>query len=110
MFNIASVELDWKGLTLKLETGMIARQADGAVKCSLGGTVVLCTVSASRDVDVSNDFFPLSVHYIEKSYSAGKIPGGFFKREGRPAENEILTSRLIDLLSLIHISEPTRRI
>ena len=96
MFNIASVELNWKGLTLKLETGMIARQADGAVKCSLGGTVVLCTVSASRDVDVSNDFFPLSVHYIEKSYSAGKIPGGFFKREGRPAENEILTSRLID--------------
>ncbi len=96
MFNIASVELDWKGLTLKLETGMIARQADGAVKCSLGGTVVLCTVSASRDFDVSNDFFPLSVHYIEKSYSAGKIPGGFFKREGRPAENEILTSRLID--------------
>ena len=96
MFNIASVELDWKGLTLKLETGMIARQADGAVKCSLGGTVVLCTVSASRDVDVSKDFFPLSVHYIEKSYSAGKIPGGFFKREGRPAENEILTSRLID--------------
>ena len=96
MFNIASVELDWKGLTLKLETGMIARQADGAVKCSLGGTVVLCTVSAARDVDVSNDFFPLSVHYIEKSYSAGKIPGGFFKREGRPAENEILTSRLID--------------
>ena len=64
MFNIASVELDWKGLTLKLETGMIARQADGAVKCSLGGTVVLCTVSASRDVDVSNDFFPLSVHYL----------------------------------------------
>ncbi len=96
MFNIASVELDWKGLALKLETGMIARQADGAVKCSLGGTVVLCTVSASRDLDVSNDFFPLSVHYIEKSYSAGKIPGGFFKREGRPAENEILTSRLID--------------
>ena len=130
MFNIASVELDWKGLTLKLETGMIARQADGAVKCTLGGTVVLCTVSASRDVDASNDFFPLSVHYIEKSYSAGKIPGGFFKREGRPAENEILTSRLIDRpirplfhhdfknetqvvctvinLSLIHISEPTR--
>ena len=96
MFNIASVELDWKGLTLKLETGMMARQADGAVKCSLGGTVVLCTVSASRDFDVSKDFFPLSVHYIEKSYSAGKIPGGFFKREGRPAENEILTSRLID--------------
>ncbi len=96
MFNISSVELDWKGLTLKLETGMIARQADGAVKCSIGGTVVLCTVSASRESDNSNDFFPLSVHYIEKSYSAGKIPGGFFKREGRPSENEILTSRLID--------------
>ncbi len=96
MFNIASVELDWKGLALKLETGMMARQADGAVKCTLGGTVVLCTVTASRESDSSLDFFPLSVHYIEKSYSAGKIPGGFFKREGRPAENEILSSRLID--------------
>ncbi len=96
MFEISSVELDWKGLTLKLETGLMARQADGAVMCTLGGTVVLCTVSAKRDVDKGNDFFPLSVHYIEKAYSAGKIPGGFFKREGRPSENEILSSRLID--------------
>ena len=96
MFNISSVELDWKGLTLKLETGLVARQADGAVMCTLGGTVVLCTVCASRDDNQNNDFFPLSVHYIEKAYSAGKIPGGFFKREGRPSENEILSSRLID--------------
>ena len=96
MFNISTVELDWKGLSLKLETGLVARQADGAVTCTLGGTVVLCTVTASRESDNGNDFFPLSVHYIEKAYSAGKIPGGFFKREGRPSENEILSSRLID--------------
>ncbi len=96
MFDISTVELDWKGLSLKLETGLVARQADGAVTCTLGGTVVLCTVTASREVDNGKDFFPLSVHYIEKAYSAGKIPGGFFKREGRPAENEILSSRLID--------------
>ena len=96
MFNISSVELDWKGLSLKLETGLMARQADGAVLCTLGGTVVLCTVSAAREDNQNSDFFPLSVHYIEKAYSAGKIPGGFFKREGRPSENEILSSRLID--------------
>ncbi len=96
MFNISSVELDWKGLSLKLETGLVARQADGAVTCTLGGTVVLCTVTASREDNQNNDFFPLSVHYIEKDYSSGKIPGGFFKREGRPSENEILSSRLID--------------
>ena len=96
MFDISTIELDWKGLSLKLETGLVARQADGAVTCTLGGTVVLCTVSASREADKGNDFFPLSVHYIEKAYAAGKIPGGFFKREGRPAENEILSSRLID--------------
>ncbi len=96
MFDISSVELDWKGLTLKLETGLMARQADGAVTCTLGGTVVLCTVSAKREFDKGIDFFPLSVHYIEKAYSAGKIPGGFFKREGRPSESEILSSRLID--------------
>ncbi len=96
MFKISSVELDWKGLPLKLETGIMARQADGAVTCTLGNTTVLCTVCASRDADTNNDFFPLSVHYIEKAYSAGKIPGGFFKREGRPSENEILSSRLID--------------
>ena len=96
MFKISSVELDWKGLPLKIETGLVARQADGAVTCKLGNTTVLCTVTASREADIHNDFFPLSVHYVEKAYSAGKIPGGFFKREGRPAENEILSSRLID--------------
>ena len=96
MFNISSVQLDWQGLNLKLETGMIARQSDGAVLATLGGTSVLCTVNASRESDPSKDFFPLSVHYIEKAYAAGKIPGGFFKREGRPSEIEILNSRLID--------------
>jgi len=96
MFNIANVSLDWKGLNLKLETGLVSRQADGAVLATLGGTSVLCTVCASREADPNIDFFPLSVHYIEKSYSAGKIPGGFFKREGRPSEVEILSSRLID--------------
>ena len=96
MFKISSIEFDWQGLPLKLETGLIARQADGAVTCTLGETVVLCTVSASRESNPNNDFFPLSVHYIEKAYSAGKIPGGFFKREGRPSEIEVLNSRLID--------------
>ncbi len=96
MFEISSIEFDWQGLPLKLETGLIARQADGAVTCTLGETVVLCTVSASREFNPNNDFFPLSVHYIEKAYSAGKIPGGFFKREGRPSEIEVLNSRLID--------------
>tara|TARA_B100000579_G_scaffold436022_1_gene460834 strand:- start:356 stop:2425 length:2070 start_codon:yes stop_codon:yes gene_type:complete len=96
MFDISSVQLDWQGLDLKLETGLMARQADGAVVVSLGNTSVLCTVTAARDADKNLDFFPLSVHYIEKAYAAGKIPGGFFKREGRPAEIEILNSRLID--------------
>ena len=96
MFNISSVQLDWQGLNLKLETGMIARQSDGAVVATLGDTSVLCTVNASRESDPNIDFFPLSVHYIEKAYAAGKIPGGFFKREGRPSEIEILNSRLID--------------
>ena len=96
MFKIFKETLDWQGLKLEIETGKIARQADGAVIVSLGKTSVLCTVSASRKVDPSIDFFPLSVHYIEKAYSAGKIPGGFFKREGRPSEVETLNSRLID--------------
>jgi polyribonucleotide nucleotidyltransferase len=96
MFNVSSVQLDWQGLNLKLETGMIARQSDGAVVATLGDTSVLCTVNASRESDPNIDFFPLSVHYIEKAYAAGKIPGGFFKREGRPSEIEILNSRLID--------------
>ena len=96
MFEIVNVELDWKGLNLKLETGLMARQADGAVLATLGGTSVLCTVTAAKSSDPNLDFFPLSVHYIEKAYAAGKIPGGYFKREGRPSENEILNSRLID--------------
>ena len=96
MFDISSVQLDWKGLNLKLETGQMARQADGSVLATLGKTSVLCTVVAAKDSNPTMDFFPLSVHYIEKAYSAGKIPGGFFKREGRPSEIEILNSRLID--------------
>ncbi len=96
MFKSSSVQLDWQGLNLKLETGIIARQADGAVLATLGSTSVLCTVTAARTADYGKDFFPLSVHYIEKAYSAGKIPGGFFKREARPSEIEILNSRLID--------------
>ena len=96
MFDISTVQLDWQGLNLKLETGLFARQADGAVVATLGSTSVLCTVCASKNSDPTIDFFPLSVHYIEKAFAAGKIPGGFFKREGRPSEIEILNSRLID--------------
>ncbi len=96
MFKIFNEKLDWHGLKLELETGKIARQADGAVISSLGGTKVLCTVCAAKNADPALDFFPLSVHYIEKAYAAGKIPGGFFKREGRPSEIETLNSRLID--------------
>ena len=96
MFDISTVQLDWQGLNLKLETGLMARQADGAVLATLGSTSVLCTVCAAKSFNPSNDFFPLSVHYIEKAYSAGKVPGRFFKREGRPSEIEILNSRLID--------------
>ena len=79
-----------------LETGEIARQAHGAVMVSMDDTVVLCTVVGAKNAKAGQDFFPLTVDYIEKTYAAGKIPGGFFKREGRPSEKEILTSRLID--------------
>ena len=82
--------------TLVLETGEIARQADGAVFASMNGTQVLVTVVGKKDAAVKNSFFPLTVHYQEKTYAAGKIPGGFNKREGRPSEHETLTSRLID--------------
>ena len=82
--------------TLTLQTGEIARQASGAVIASLGDTSVLVTVVASRNADHGRDFFPLTIDYQEKTYAAGKIPGGFFKREGRPSEKEILTCRLID--------------
>ncbi len=96
MFQIHRNEIDWAGRKLVLETGRIARQADGAVLCTYGDTIVLCTAVAARSPKPGIDFFPLTVNYQEKSFAAGKIPGGFFKREGRPSEKEVLTSRLID--------------
>ena len=96
MFQEYRKEIDWGGRTLVLETGKIARQADGAVMVTYGDTKVLCTIVAERTQRPGIDFFPLGVHYQEKAYAAGKIPGGFFKREGRPAEKETLVSRLID--------------
>ncbi len=96
MFTISRKELNWGGAKLVLETGRMARQADGAVLASLGETSVLCTVVAAKHARTGIDFFPLTVNYQEKTYAAGKIPGGFFKREGRPSEKETLTSRLID--------------
>ena len=96
MFKIFRKELDWGGARLVLETGKVARQADGAVMVSLGETTVLCTAVAAQTAKPGQDFFPLTVNYQEKAFAAGKIPGGFFKREGRPSENETLVSRLID--------------
>ena len=96
MFNIFRKEIDWGGKTLTLETGKVARQADGAVMASMGETTVLCTAVAAKSAKPGQDFFPLTVNYQEKPFAAGKIPGGFFKREGRPSENETLVSRLID--------------
>ena len=96
MFNYFRKELDWGGRKLVLETGKIARQADGAVLARLGDTIVLCTAVGVRTTKPGQDFFPLTVNYQEKAFAAGKIPGGFFKREGRPSEKEVLTSRLID--------------
>ncbi|WP_022727733.1 polyribonucleotide nucleotidyltransferase [Fodinicurvata sediminis] len=96
MFNVTRKELDWGGRKLVLETGRMARQADGAVLATYGETVVLCTAVGSRQPKPGIDFFPLTVNYQEKTFAAGKIPGGFFKREGRPTEKETLTSRLID--------------
>src|SRR5229473_3543575 len=96
MFNIHSVEIDWGGRPLRLETGKIARQADGAVLATYGETVVLATVVAAKTAREGVDFLPLTVDYIEKTYAAGRIPGGYFKREGRPTEKETLVSRLID--------------
>jgi polyribonucleotide nucleotidyltransferase len=96
MFNYFRKELDWGGRKLVLETGKMARQADGAVLISYGDTIVLCTAVGAKSVKPGQDFFPLTVNYQEKAFAAGKIPGGFFKREGRPSENETLVSRLID--------------
>ena len=90
------VEIEVRGKKLTLETGKYAKQADGAVVARYGDTVVLATAVADKKPKEGLDFFPLTVDYQEKAYSAGKIPGGFFKREGRPSEKEILTSRLID--------------
>src|SRR5271169_5265602 len=96
MFHVYRKELNWGGRRLVLETGKIARQADGAVLATYGETTVLCTAVASKTSRPGQDFFPLTVNYQEKTFAAGKIPGGFFKREGRPSEKETLTSRLID--------------
>ena len=96
MFEIHREEIDWCGRTLTLETGRIARQADGAVFASWGETTVLATVVSAKTPKPGVDFFPLTVNYQEKTFAAGRIPGGFFKREGRPSEKETLVSRLID--------------
>ena len=96
MFDIKRKTIEWGGRTLTLETGRIARQADGSVLATYGETVVLATVVAAKQPKAGIDFFPLTVNYQEKTFAAGKIPGGFFKREGRPSEKETLTSRLID--------------
>ena len=96
MFDITREEIEWGGRTLTLETGRVARQADGAVMATYGETSVLATVVADRSPKPGLDFFPLTVNYQEKAYAAGKVPGGYFKREGRPSEKETLVSRLID--------------
>jgi polyribonucleotide nucleotidyltransferase len=96
MFDIHRVEIEWGGRKLRLETGQMARQADAAVYAQYGETSVLATVVAAKAARPGVDFFPLTVNYQEKTYAAGKIPGGYFKREGRPTEKETLTSRLID--------------
>ena len=96
MFNIDVEEIEWGGKKLRLETGRMARQADGAVLATYGETTVLATAVAARSEKPGIDFFPLTVNYQEKTYAAGKIPGGYFKREGRPTERETLISRLID--------------
>jgi len=96
MFNKQSVSLEWAGRTLTIETGQVARQADGAVMVTYGDTKVLATACFAKSAKPGQDFFPLTVNYMEKYYASGRIPGGFFKREGRPTEKETLTSRLID--------------
>src|ERR1700721_4451554 len=96
MFNIHSVEIDWGGRPLRLETGKIARQADGAVLATYGETVVLAPVVGAQNPKEGVDFFPLTVNYQERYYAAGKIPGGYFKRERGLTERETLISRRID--------------
>ena len=96
MFKEFRKELEWGGKPLIMETGKVARQADGCVIVTYGESTVLCAVVGEKQPKPGLDFFPLTVHYVEKAYAAGKIPGGFFKREGRPTEKETLVSRLID--------------
>ncbi|MBS3979950.1 MAG: polyribonucleotide nucleotidyltransferase [Rhodobacteraceae bacterium] len=96
MFNVTKKSIQWGNETLTLETGKVARQADGSVIATLGETQVMANVTFAKSAKEGQDFFPLTVHYQEKYYAAGKIPGGFFKREARPSEKETLTSRLID--------------
>ena len=96
MFNITKKSMQWGGRTLTLETGRVARQADGAVLATYGETTVLATVVGAKEANPNFDFFPLTVHYQERYYAAGRVPGGYFKREARPTEKETLTSRLID--------------
>jgi polyribonucleotide nucleotidyltransferase len=96
MFNVTKKSIEWGGETLTLETGKIARQADGSVIATLGETSVMANVTFAKQAKPGQDFFPLTVHYQERYYAAGKVPGGFFKREARPSEKETLTSRLID--------------
>ena len=96
MFDVTTKSIQWGEETLTLETGKLARQADGSVIATLGETSVMANVTFAKEAKEGQDFFPLTVHYNEKYYAAGKVPGGFFKREGRPTEKETLTSRLID--------------
>ena len=94
--SVVSKSFPYGAHTVTLETGEMARQADGAVRVSMGDTIVIVTAVAEKSARAGRDFFPLTVNYVEKTYAAGRIPGGFFKREGRPTEKETLTSRLID--------------
>ncbi|MFN3825492.1 MAG: polyribonucleotide nucleotidyltransferase [Pseudorhodobacter sp.] len=96
MFNVTTKSIQWGGQTLTLETGKVARQADGSVIATMGETSVMANVTFAKAAKPGQDFFPLTVHYQERYYAAGKVPGGFFKREARPSEKETLTSRLID--------------
>src|SRR3954452_23628701 len=96
MFDMHREELTWGGRNLTLETGRVARQADGAVWATYGDTTVLAAIVSAKEPKPGLDFFPLTVNYQEKTFAAGRIPGGYFKREGRPTEKETLVSRLID--------------
>ena len=96
MFNEVKKSIKWGEETLTLETGKVARQADGSVIATMGETSVMANVTFAKKQKPGQDFFPLTVHYQEKYYAAGKVPGGFFKREARPTEKETLTARLID--------------